>query len=234
MIRQILAAADGLAGVLEIGPGPGILTQGLAARSTVIALELDDRLAEEAARVAPKARILRQDALQADWAALLGELPQPCGIVSNMPYQISAQLLVRTADCAGLIDRAVLMMQKEVGEKLLALPGDSRRGSLSVWIQACFTLQRVCSVPPGAFRPPPKVDSLVLRLTPRAEPAWTSREQSLVRRAFSRPLKTLGNNLKQEVVDWEAADVSPGSRPHQLVEEEWKRLIAAWSNSPNG
>src|SRR5690606_33809824 len=122
-----------------------------------------------AADRAPGVLIRHADALKVDWAEVLASLPQPCGIVSNMPYNITGPLLERVERQAGLIDRAVLMMQREVGAKILAAAGDRARGPISVILQARFEIDLVCRVPAGAFWPPPKVDSVVLEFRPKSD-----------------------------------------------------------------
>ncbi|MGV3616928.1 MAG: 16S rRNA (adenine(1518)-N(6)/adenine(1519)-N(6))-dimethyltransferase RsmA [Fimbriimonas sp.] len=194
-VQAIVNALDGCQGVLEIGPGPGVLTHPVSERAErTIALELDPRFVNMLAESAPKAEVRRVDALQADIPAILAELPEPRAIVSNLPYYITAPLLQRVADSRSQIDRAVLMMQKEVANRIAAPPGDGERGSLSVYLQALFGIRRVASVPAGAFLPPPKVDSTVLLFQPRPDEVPESVFRT-VRMGFTQPRKTLANNL---------------------------------------
>lgn len=215
---------------MEIGPGPGILTRGLAEGRAIIALDLDPRMVEAATAFAPTADIRQADALEADWLATLHSLTEPRGIVSNMPYNITGPLLGKVAECQPLIDRAVLMMQREVGDKLLARPGDRKRGAVSVVFQRLFTITKVCLVPPGAFLPPPKVESIVLCFRPRLpadEPVF-----ALVREGFAHPRKTLANNLAgrgKSQVAGALAGLSSTVRPHELTEEDWFGLHARLS-----
>jgi len=234
-IRAILDACTVAAGVLEIGPGPGVLTAGLATpERTVVAIEVDPRMVETLAETAPRAKVLQADALQTDWAQLLEPLPRPRAIVSNLPYYITAPLLQKTADAAPRIDLAVLMMQREVARRVTAPAGDSERGSLSVHLQGIFRIAKVADVPPGAFLPPPKVASTVLRLVPRQDPL-DRRLEPLVRAGFAQPRKTLANNLsaagrwQRETVEKALADagIAPGVRPHQLSEGQWLALARA-------
>ncbi|MFN3682588.1 MAG: 16S rRNA (adenine(1518)-N(6)/adenine(1519)-N(6))-dimethyltransferase RsmA [Fimbriimonadaceae bacterium] len=231
-IRGILGACAEAAGVLEIGPGPGILTAGLAAPPrTVVAIELDPRLAETLTETAPRAEVLLADALQTDWSEILERLPRPRAIVSNLPYYITAPLLQKTADAAPRIDLAVLMMQREVARRVTAPAGDSERGSLSVHLQGVFRIAKVLDVPPGAFLPPPKVASTVLRLVPREDP-MDRRAEPLVRAGFAQPRKTLANNLSaagggggqtgERVLG--DAGFPTVVRPHQLSEGQWLAL----------
>lgn len=195
----------------------------------VTCVELDDTLLDHLAERAPKARIVVADALACDWSDLLAELPQPAGIVSNMPYNITGPLLDRVYNCAGLIDRAVLMMQKEVGDKIQAKAGDSGRGALSVVFQDRFEIRLVCNVPPGAFSPPPKVDSTVLQFVPKQ--TWRAGLYAVAHRAFHQPRKTLANNLRGTVRPEDLAAIldefglSSTVRPHELPDPVWPRLV---------
>lgn len=223
--------------MLEVGPGPGVLTQALADEMRkVAAVELDPRMAGALSESAPLAEVLIADALKADLSGLLDRLPAPRAIVSNMPYNITGPLLGRFAEVRGQIDRAVLMMQKEVGDRILAEPGSSDRGALSVCLQAQFSIRKVCVVPPGAFDPPPKVDSIVLRLIPRHLQGSENQESrffGLVRAGFAQPRKTLLNNLggtygKPEVERLLASlELDPRIRPHMLDLEQWRQVSRA-------
>jgi len=230
VIRQIVDRADGLSGVLEIGPGPGVLTRGLADGCSVVALDLDLRMVEAASAWAVGADVRLADALAADWGEILKDLPGPVGIVSNMPYNITGPLLDKVAGVQPVIDRAVLMMQREVGEKLLALAGDRNRGAISVVFQRLFTISKVCSVAPGCFLPPPKVDSIVLDFRPRL--AGDECVFGFVRQGFSQPRKTLVNNLSSRVDKGDLAAIleslglSVSVRPHEMSEENWFDLVA--------
>lgn len=220
-----------------MGPGPGVLTQALAdEKRRVMAVELDPRMAGALSESAPLAEVLIADALKSDLNGLLDQLPEPRAIVSNMPYNITGPLLAKFAEVRDRIDRAVLMMQKEVGSRILAEPGNSDRGALSVCLQAQFAIQKVCQVPPGAFEPPPKVDSIVLRLNPQPTPGSAQDEARLfgcVRAGFTQPRKTLLNNLgvtygKQEVERVLATlELDARIRPHMLALEQWRQIARA-------
>lgn len=226
VIGRIIKASSGFDGVLEIGPGPAVLTQPLSETAKVIALELDEGMAVFAAQEAPLAEVRQMDALQADWRQILLSLPEPRGIVSNLPYQITGPLLGRCADCQDLISGCVLMMQKEVAQRILAQPGDSARGFLSVWLQGVFSIEQVCEAAPGCFLPPPKVTSTVLKFTPLPSPPTPSL-LALIKQGFVQPRKTLSNNLKSLGVTqshFEMAGILPSIRPHQLTMEQWQAL----------
>lgn len=233
VVEKIVACCDGFAGILEIGPGPGVLTRPLTEHGhTVTALEVDTRMAEVLHDFAPRAQLVVGDALTTDLGALLASLPEPRAVVSNMPYNITGPLLGAVTDRRGLFAKAVLMMQKEVADKVLAEAGDRARGALSVAMQAQFKITRVASVPPGAFLPPPKVSSTVLALEPIAESDQLTELLRLVRAGFEQPRKTLQNNLSRVLPAPESArriasaGLSPTVRPHELTWEQWKTVLA--------
>ncbi len=232
MINKIIDEAEGCVSIIEIGPGPGVLTRPLSeCFGQVTAVEIDERMPALLEESSPKANVLLQDALKTDFASLISELDSPCGIVSNMPYNITGPLLTIVAEQSRLIDRAVLMMQKEVAERITAPPGDRNRGSLSVYLESQFTIRRVCKVPPGAFLPPPKVESAVLRFDPLPElqHGVDMAFFKLVRQGFSQPRKTVTNCLSEYGKDKVVAVLDsigqePSVRPHQLELKHWIAL----------
>lgn len=222
--------------VLEIGPGPGVLTAAISSRiPTVTALELDERMIGALAESAPKVEVIRGDALESNLSQLLTPMQPPRAVVSNLPYYITGPLITRIAGARAHYAKAVLMMQREVGMRILAPAGNSERGSLSVYLQIQFEIAKVADVPPGSFWPPPKVDSIVLELMPRdtgLNPAEEAGFFRLVRSSFKQPRKTLANNLaalgygRPSV---EAAFVAAGlparARPADPDLEAWKSLF---------
>lgn len=238
-VEKIVNAADGCRGILEIGPGPGVLTQPLSEiAERLIALELDERMVSLLPESAPRAEVRQVDALRANLREILLELPEPRALVSNMPYYITGPLLQRLAEVRGEIDRAVLMMQREVAQRIIAPAGDGERGSLSVFLQTHFEIRPVAQVPAGAFLPPPKVDSMVLRFTPRRT------EESdfyfrLVRLAFAQPRKTLANNLanglarsRDDLIPiLESLGLWEKSRAQELDLDQWRALSSALEDS---
>ncbi len=238
VVQAIVQAAASPAGVLEVGPGPGVLTRPLSELSErLVALEVDAGFAAMLADTAPRAEVRRADALQVDLAAVLAELPEPRALVSNMPYNITGPLLTAFAGVRGLYARAVLMMQREVGVRVLAQPGSRERGSLSVFLQAQFQISKVVAAPRSAFLPPPKVESVVLLFEPKPtglDEATEERFFRLVRAGFTQPRKTLHNNLvaglrleREEAARRIAAvGLEPSVRPHQLTMDAWYRLAA--------
>lgn len=233
VVEAIGSRFEGLSGLLEIGPGPGVLTSALAPRvEAYVALEIDERMRPLLLESAPGAEILLGDALAADLTEILAKLPRPRGLVSNLPYYITGPLLTRIADASDGWDRAVLMMQTEVAARVTAPPGDSDRGSLSVYLQAQFAIDTVIEVSPGAFWPPPKVSSTVLEFVPlrtRYSPAFFD----FVRAGFKQPRKTLVNNLiasgksrDEAVGSLLAAGLDERARPHALTLNHWLALAA--------
>ncbi|MCC6685800.1 MAG: ribosomal RNA small subunit methyltransferase A [Fimbriimonadaceae bacterium] len=216
--------------ILEVGPGPGVLTAELSSHYEVIAIEIDPIAVSALSESAPRAKVIMGDALDTDLAAVLEELPEPRIIVSNMPYNITGPLLTsftaRRKQAAGMI----VMMQKEVAQRILAQPGDREMGSLSVMLQSRFEISKVIDAPASAFYPPPKVDSCVLRLVP-IQTGWADAfdqfHERIVRQGFAQPRKTLANNLKVHSFDPTEEGWSPTIRPHQLTIANWETLARA-------
>ena len=223
--------------MLEVGPGVGALTSALCeTASKVIAIELDERVLAALQEVAPQAEILQADVLKTDLNAILAKLPEPRCLVSNMPYSITGPLLTKIAECRSNFSNAVLMMQREVGRRVLADAGDRERGSLSVFLQLQFEITKVCDVPAAAFWPPPKVDSVVLNLIPRKIEIDEKKEAmlfKLIRTGFKQPRKTLVNNLvdlhgRQKVEQaLDGLGHKRNVRPHQIDNKDWLALAEA-------
>lgn len=229
VVDAVLLRLDGVAGILEVGPGPGVLTSPMSERAQVLAVEVDPIAVSALAESAPRAEVVAGDALKVDLAGLLDRLPEPRALVSNMPYNITGPLLTRFAELRRGFAKAVLMMQREVGKRLTAEAGSSEFGSLSVFIQSQFEVRRVCDAPPGAFYPPPKVSSVVLELVPNAAvpSPWFF---ELVRLGFAQPRKTLANNfsaagLSRDAI--EALGLDASVRPHQVPVATWHHLAQA-------
>lgn len=213
--------------VIEIGAGDGALTRHLLPRvQRLIAVELDPRLAE-----ALRARFLedrRLEVLQADVLALdLGRWG-PAVVAGNLPYYISSPILERLAGLGPLLKRAALLLQQEVAQRVTAAPGSRRYGLLSVRMQLAATPEIMLRVPRSAFSPSPKVDSALVRLSPRAAPilGWEQHAAFLkfAGRCFRHKRKTLRNNLAALYpgAPWdgwsEAARRAEQLSPEQLVE----------------
>jgi 16S rRNA (adenine1518-N6/adenine1519-N6)-dimethyltransferase len=187
--------------VLEIGPGLGHLTRELAARAgTVLALELDERLIpllRNEFSVLPNVEIVQADALAYPYERLSGAWK----VVANLPYYISTPILQKLISCRSVFSILTLMLQKEVAERIAATPGGREYGFLSVLVQYHAIPRIEFTVPAGAFTPRPEVDSTVISLTVRPEPAVAVTDEDffirVIKAAFSQRRKTLRNALKQ-------------------------------------
>ena len=213
VLERIVAAVAPTAEdqVLEIGPGQGALTGFLVPRvGRLVAVELDKRLfgpLSAAYGAFPHVTIVEGDILRVDLPRLLtGYGEGRWKVAANLPYNISSQVLFLFLETPTLFSRLVLMLQKEVGDRLVAQPGTKEYGILTVFCALHFDVVRECVVKPGSFRPIPKVDSVVLRFTPLAAPRCDVGDESLFRRlvkaAFGQRRKTLWNCLK-------GADLAP-------------------------
>jgi 16S rRNA (adenine1518-N6/adenine1519-N6)-dimethyltransferase len=228
IVEAIAPAADDF--VIEIGPGEGVLTRPLAARAGRLeAIEIDRDLA--AALAAERIKVHVADALEFDF----GQLPQGMRVVGNLPYNISTPLLFHLARFADRLRDLHVMLQREVVERMVAPPSTPAYGRLSVMLQARFSMQKLFRVAAGAFRPPPKVESAVVRLVPLAEPLDRGAERfaDVVRRAFSARRKTLRNALGLEAEALEALGIDPRLRPENLSPQDYVR-IARRTISPPG
>ena len=240
VLRRIVAAAElGPAPrVLEIGPGLGGLTELLLEEGAeVLAVELDrdlaaflrDRLGHH-----EKLTVVEADAAKLDFGTLLDGSGWAC--VANLPYNVGTTITTHLLAHPERLDKLVLMLQKEVAERMVAPAGDRSRGSLSVYVEARAHGQVVLSVPPGAFHPPPKVHSSVIRLDllpqPRSGPVRPAHLERVVRSAFSSPRKSIRNPLSadwpRERVDQALveAGLDPTARPAVLDLDQWITLAA--------
>jgi 16S rRNA (adenine1518-N6/adenine1519-N6)-dimethyltransferase len=205
--------------VVEIGPGEGALTGPLLEKVAKLeAIELDRDLASAlAARFPPwKLTVHCADALEFDFA----RFPAAVRLVGNLPYNISTPLLFHLARYAKQVRDMHFMLQLEVVERMVAAPSTPAYGRLSVSLQARFGMKKLFNVAPGAFRPPPKVESALVRMEPLD---WQLPvDEDLLRRAFSARRKTLRNALPE--VDFAALGIDPGLRPENLSPEDYARL----------
>jgi 16S rRNA (adenine1518-N6/adenine1519-N6)-dimethyltransferase len=228
--------------VLEIGPGPGVLTGARADRArSVTAVEIDERMVavlEDTMADRENVRVVRADALDIDVYAL-GPRP-PTRIVANLPYQITSPLLVKFLGDERRPERIVVLVQEEVARRIVAQPRDVKeRGFLSVFVQAFAMPSIVRRVPARSFRPPPKVDSAIVALRTHAVPAFAPLDQhrflALVSDAFRHRRKQLRGALgfeagvEKERADaaLEAAGIDPARRPEELSLVEWVALAQA-------
>ena len=232
--------------VVEIGPGRGALTDALAARAgRLLALEIDAGLAAALqARFAdaPTVEILQADARRFDYAGLGARRPDPDGrvlVAGNLPYSVGKPILAALVEAGSAIDEMTLMLQKEVADRVAAPPGSKTYGALSVLTQAAAQVRLAFAVPPGAFSPPPQVDSAVLHLRPHREPPVPipdpHRFAAVVRAAFGQRRKSLANALAAGLAmpaevareRCQAAGIDPGRRAETLSLAEFARLTLA-------
>ncbi|MFK1446043.1 16S rRNA (adenine(1518)-N(6)/adenine(1519)-N(6))-dimethyltransferase RsmA [Pseudomonas aeruginosa] len=243
VIHRILRAIHAREGqrLLEIGPGQGALTEGLlgsGARLDVIELDQDlIPLLKLKFGLESRFSLHQGDALKLDFASLV-ESGEKLRVVGNLPYNISTPLIFHLLEHAPVIEDMHFMLQKEVVERLAATPGGGDWGRLSIMVQYHCRVEHLFNVGPGAFNPPPKVDSAIVRLTPFAEPPHPARDPKLlervVREAFNQRRKTLRNTLKPllSVEDIEAAEVDPTLRPEQLDLAAFVRLANQLAELP--
>jgi len=227
IVTAIRPAADDL--MVEIGPGQGALTRPLLEKLDHLhVVEIDRDLVAHLSQAFPPERLTihTADALTFDFASL----GTPLRVVGNLPYNISSPLLFHLADYAGKIKDLHFMLQKEVVNRMAAAPDTPDYGRLSVMLQARFQVMKLFNVPPGAFNPPPKVDSAVVRLVPLSVEAIPYRDAErfaeIVARAFGQRRKTLRNTLKGlvEPEAFAALSIDPQRRGETLSVEESSRL----------
>jgi 16S rRNA (adenine1518-N6/adenine1519-N6)-dimethyltransferase len=259
LLRRIADALDPSPDdvVIEIGPGRGSLTTELAPRvARLVAIERDRKLAHElresgiGKRQAGNVVVVVGDALQLDWHELASSTTSPVSpfsslppprikVIGNIPYAITSPLIEK-ALTAPLPERIVFLVQREVAERVAAAPGGKAYGALSVGVQAVCCAELLFRIPAGAFQPPPRVESALLRLTPLERPLIGPEEGPAFRRfvtaCFSRRRKQLRNVL-MAAAGRPAAEVSaglavlgldPAARPETLAPADFVRLLR-WS-----
>jgi len=206
--------------VIEIGPGRGALTYLLLARAKrVIGIELDRVLAAQLRMkyaTRPNLEVLESDFVTAEFPSIVGRRPGPLhdlrptqpetvDVVGNIPYYITSDIVLRLLELHRHIERAVIMVQKEVADRIAAAPGSRDYGLLSATAQLFAGVEKLFTLPPGAFSPPPQVHSTVIRLTmaPRLEELQVAEEPfiAFLKRAFAQKRKTLLNNLRGQYQD---------------------------------
>jgi 16S rRNA (adenine1518-N6/adenine1519-N6)-dimethyltransferase len=230
-IARIVAAIRPAGGerMVEIGPGPGALTRPLLEILRHLdVVEVDrEMVARLRAEFSPEQLTVHSvDALQFDFAGLGPELR----VVGNLPYNISSPLLFHLADSATAIIDMTFMLQKEVVDRMAAAPDTPEYGRLSVMLQSRFKVSKLFTVPPGAFQPPPKVDSAIVRLVPLPPEAVPYRDATVfaevVARAFGQRRKTLRNTLKGWVDEGLFAElgIDPRRRGETLSVAEFAEL----------
>lgn len=241
-VRRIVRLADVGHGsrVVEVGAGLGSLTLALArAGAEVVAVEVDQRLVPVLRGVvaaSPGVRVVEADALTLDWHHLLGE-DGGWRLVANLPYNVATPLVATVLEEAPQVESMLVMVQREVAERLAAMPGDRAYGAVSVKVAYWATAGVVGLVPPTVFVPKPGVESALVRIDRRGRPAVDpdavsyERLFAVVASGFGHRRKMLRRSLAGVVEPeaFEAAGVSPQARAEELGVEEWGRL-AAWSS----
>jgi len=236
--------------IIEIGPGTGALTSALVERAGhVVAVEFDNKLEKflrERFASFGNFELVMADALTVDLCAEI--LPaRSARLVANLPYNISTAILQRLIAQRACLDEMVLMLQREVVERVLAPPGTSDRGYISVFVEAYCEAEKLFDVAPGAFRPPPKVWSSVMRLRFRPRINAENTDEALlwevVSAGFAQKRKTILNNLRnasgrlQEALKRNGgasivlckANVELQRRAETLTLEEWEKIVQAIS-----
>ncbi len=241
ILRRIAdaAVADAAESVLEIGPGKGTLTRELAARAAAVtAVELDRGLANSLgeAFAGTRVTVVQGDALAVPW-------PAADVIAGNIPYQITSPLIER-ALTPPRPRRIVFLVQKEVADRLAARAGEDDYGAMSAGVQLVADVERLFIVKAGAFRPPPKVESAVVRIVPRAtpitdSPAHEAATRALIKALFQRRRQQIQRSLREYLTDGtapgsrrshevlESAGISPTARPEELAPEDFLKLARA-------
>lgn len=257
IINRIIDASgiDHMTGVIEIGPGMGSLTEQLAKNAQhVLAFEIDQRLIpvlDDTLSPYNNVTVINEDILKANVAEAIQQHLSHCEkimVVANLPYYITTPILLTSLEQDLNIDGYVVMMQKEVGERLNAQVGTKAYGSLSIVAQYYTETSRVLTVPKTVFMPPPNVDSIVVKLMKRESPIVDVDNPNaffkMTKGAFSQRRKTIYNNYqnlfengkeqKETIMQWlERADIDPKRRGETLSIQEYARLYAELENFPN-
>ena len=239
-IQRIAASIGDLAGrtVVEIGPGRGAITEALATSAAhLLAVELDHELALRLRVHFPpeQVTVIEEDVLNFDFAAASAAAGQRLLVAGNLPYGITSQILLKLAASCASLDRAVLMVQREVADRVVAEPGSRNYGLLSVTVQIYGPVQRLFTLPPSAFSPPPDVYSTVFRwrFAPRFAELGVEEAGFLrfVRHCFAQKRKTLADNLRAARIPSESvaaalsgAEIDPMARAETLSIESFAAL----------
>lgn len=243
IISRIVQAFAPIPGqrIIEIGPGEGAITLPLlrkAGAMTVIELDRDlvPRIKARCEGIG-EVEIINADVLNVDLGKLAGG-GDKLRIIGNLPYNISSPILFHCIAHLDVVEDLMFMLQKEVVDRMAAAPGSKVYGRLSVMLQLACRVEPLLAVPPQAFRPPPKVDSAVVRLTPlprdQRPQAQLASIAQLVRAAFGQRRKTLSNSLDGLATadDLRAVDIDPRARAEQLAPQAFVRLAEFLARSP--
>ncbi len=231
-VHRMIHMLPETASAIEIGPGPGALTESLLLRvAKLTVIEMDDRFAEHWLNISISNPVL--SVIHGDVMEELELVAASCGpdwIVGNLPYNISGPLTAKLAGLS-LTGGMVLMYQREVAARIAADAGSKTYGGLSVLVRHYYNVRRLLTLPPGAFAPPPKVHSAVIILTPHGKkpPCSYTLLQQTVRQGFTHRRKTINNNFKGRfsTEQWESIDINPRFRPEQLDYMAWTRIALA-------
>jgi len=244
VIARIVRALDARPNdhLVEIGPGRGALTTALiGSGATFDAIEIDRDLAARLRERFGGTRhwvLHESDALRFDFAALAAERGGRLRIIGNLPYNISTPLLFRMLEARAALADLTVMLQREVVARLAARPGDADYGRLTVMLAPQAQVEWLFDVGPGAFQPPPRVWSAVVRLTLRATPlfAVSPHYAAVVAAAFGQRRKTLRNALSRLLTREQisACGIDPGARPETLAPEEFNTLARALDRASGG
>ncbi len=220
--------------VVEVGPGLGALTAGLVdAGATVVAVEIDEGLVRviEGEFDIPQVSVVHADALEVDWSTAAPP-EHSWAMVANLPYNVATPLVLDVLDDVPQVTSMLVMVQREVAERLVAMPGSSSYGVPSVKVAYWATGELVAKIPPSVFLPPPRVESALVKLDRHATRRFdepVDQVFTLVRAAFNQRRKmlrkSLGALVSAEV--FEAAGVDPQTRPEQVGVEAWVALARA-------
>ncbi|MBH9581871.1 16S rRNA (adenine(1518)-N(6)/adenine(1519)-N(6))-dimethyltransferase RsmA [Staphylococcus felis] len=256
IINKIIEASgiDQNTGVIEVGPGMGSLTEQLAKHAkSVVAFEIDQRLIPvltETLSPYDNVTVINEDILKADVSQAIERHLSGCDqilVVANLPYYITTPILLTLLEEHLNIDGYVVMMQKEVGERLNADVGAKAYGSLSIVAKYYTETSKVTTVPKTVFMPPPNVDSIVIKLMRRSEPLVAIDNEKeffkMTKGAFSQRRKTILNNYqnlfiegkqhKEDIIKWlESAEINPKRRGETLSIHEYARLYNELKNFP--
>ncbi len=231
-------------GVLEIGPGIGVLTRELALRAgKVVAVELDDRLPPVLAETLAgqdNVTIVQGDCMKLDLAAIIRESfgDRPVSVCANLPYYITSPILMMLLESRLPVDSITVMVQREAAQRLCAAPGTRQAGAVTLAVQYYAQAETLFTVSRGSFLPAPNVDSAVIRLTVRREPPCAVRDERqmfrLIRAGFGQRRKTLLNSLTAAgfgkdtlAVALSAAGIDPTARAEQLTLPQFAALSDA-------
>ena len=243
IINKIVASLNitDLDTVVEIGPGRGALTEVILEKSPQLHLVEFDydlvRFWQQRAETLPQLDVHGVDVLKFDFNTIIKGATVPLKIIGNLPYNISSPVLFHLMKYADHIHSQIVMLQKEVVDRMASQPGSKQYGRLSVMLQQRYTIENLFTVPPGAFFPPPKVDSAIARLTPLAKidhPVDNHDDFSkLVKQAFGQRRKTIRNTLKGLLTSEqiESLDIEPSARAESLSVKDFTQLTNLYSRN---